>query len=53
VVIVASLFCWLCSTCAASSAASGDRIFFAVLALAALGVAIGGVILIGKISREE
>jgi hypothetical protein len=54
VVIVASLFCLLCSTCAASSyGTTSDRVIFSLLALLALGVAIGGVMLIGKISREE
>jgi ABC-type Na+ efflux pump permease subunit len=53
VVIIASLFCLLSSTCALSSNTTGDRAVFGFLALVALGVAVGGVMLIAKISREE
>jgi hypothetical protein len=52
VVLVASLVCLLSSICAASggSSASG-RVGFALTALISLGIAIGAVMLIGKINR--
>jgi len=52
-VIIASLFCYLSSTCAVASTASSDRTMFVFFALVFLAVAIGGVMRIAKINRNQ
>ena len=58
VVIVASLICLLLSMCAVGGGLNGggpnggDRAVFAGCALVSLAVAVGGVMLIGKINRK-
>ncbi len=49
IVGLASIFCLLCSVCAVSAGAKGG--IAAIFALGSLAVAIGGVMLIGKINR--
>jgi hypothetical protein len=54
VVIAASLVCLMSSMCAVSGGISGgSKTGFAVCALVALGVAVGGSMLIGKINRRS
>jgi hypothetical protein len=53
VVLIASLVCLLSSICAVSGGWSGSgRAGFAFTALVFLGVAIGAVMLIGKLNRK-
>jgi hypothetical protein len=50
-VVIASLVCLLSSMCAAAGGVNGsDRAGFALCALVSLGVAIGGIVLIGKLN---
>ena len=54
VVGIASLICFLSSMCAVNGGLNGGgRAGFAICALVSLGVAIGGVMLIGKINRSK
>ncbi|MGA3090090.1 MAG: hypothetical protein ABSD75_15860 [Terriglobales bacterium] len=54
VVGIASLICFLSSTCAVSGGLSGGgRAGFAICALVSLGVTIGGAMLIAKINRTQ
>jgi hypothetical protein len=52
-VFIASVVCLLSSICAVQGGlAGGDQAGFAICALVSLGVAIGGVMLIGNINRQ-
>jgi hypothetical protein len=59
VVVIASLLCLLSSICAVSSGlnsmdrfSSGERLSFAFCALVSLAIAVGAVMLIGKLNRK-
>jgi hypothetical protein len=52
-VVIAVLICLSASMCAVSSGDATARTLGAVIALASLGIAIGGAMLIAKLNRED